>query len=350
MLVRGPSSFAGLASVMLLVQCLFLSVAVGLHIADDHGYARERSLERSRLEGRVGIQQQADSVEDLSDTYEGGHLDGAPDSDVYDSATGDPQRRVGIPGIGFPRGGRVAVVLRGASFRGKGGKTRKKVGCVNDTESLERQGRATDSLVRNVIARFEHYGNEVDVVVTDRVCNLTDERIVSRIGRERVKMQSQNASGHQRTNIMWAIDQLRNYSAEHNMLGSSCGPSNSSCVSVEYSLVLVVRHDTVWQVPIDQWPDADFRKVLFPYHCPYQEGVHDLFAIMPGPYLQFFYDALRWKMCFGKQDGHNCMKGMVQQTNRSSVGVALRAPWAGGNKTLNVFDLWYTYGKKRQFC
>mmetsp|Transcript_44778 Transcript_44778/g.128272 ORF Transcript_44778/g.128272 Transcript_44778/m.128272 type:complete len:350 (-) Transcript_44778:414-1463(-) len=349
MLVRGPSSFAGLASVMLLVQCLFLSVAVGLHIADDHGYARERSLERSRLEGRVGIQQQADSVEDLSDTYEGGHLDGAPDSDVYDSATGDPQRRVGIPGIGFPRGGRVAVVLRGASFRGKGGKTRKKVGCVNDTESLERQGRATDSLVRNVIARFEHYGNEVDVVVTDRVCNLTDERIVSRIGRERVKMQSQNASGHQRTNIMWAIDQLRNYSAEHGLLGSEYRTSNRSYVAVKYNLVLILRHDTVWQVPIDQWPDADFRKVLFPYQCP-KKGVHDLFAIMPGSYLQFYYDILKWKWCFGQDDGHDCMKGMVERTNQSTVGVALRAPWAGGNKTLNVFSMWWTYGKKRQFC
>mmetsp|Transcript_44781 Transcript_44781/g.128288 ORF Transcript_44781/g.128288 Transcript_44781/m.128288 type:complete len:322 (-) Transcript_44781:57-1022(-) len=321
---------------MLLLLCLFLPVAVGLHIADAHGHARERSPERIRLEGRVGVQQHDDPDENVSDPYEGGHFDGAPDT--------------GIHGVGFPSGGRVAIVLRGASFRGKGGKYRKNASCVNDTESLERQGRATDSLVRNVIARFERYGNEVDVVVTDRVCNLTDERIVSRIGRERVKMQSQNASGHQRTNIMWAIDQLRNYSAEHGLLGSEYRTSNRSYVAVKYNLVLILRHDTVWQVPIDQWPDADFRKVLFPYHCPYQEGVHDLFAIMPGPYLQFFYDALRWKMCFGKQDGHNCMKGMVQQTNRSSVGVALRAPWAGGNKTLNVFDLWYTYGKKRQFC
>mmetsp|Transcript_80804 Transcript_80804/g.210794 ORF Transcript_80804/g.210794 Transcript_80804/m.210794 type:complete len:321 (+) Transcript_80804:136-1098(+) len=320
---------------MLLLLCLFLPVAVGLHIADAHGHARERSPERIRLEGRVGVQQHDDPDENVSDPYEGGHFDGAPDT--------------GIHGVGFPSGGRVAIVLRGASFRGKGGKYRKNASCVNDTESLERQGRATDSLVRNVIARFERYGNEVDVVVTDRVCNLTDERIVSRIGRERVKMQSQNASGHQRTNIMWAIDQLRNYSAEHNMLGSSCGPSNSSCVSVEYSLVLVVRHDTVWQVPIDQWPDADFRKVLFPYQCP-KKGVHDLFAIMPGSYLQFYYDILKWKWCFGQDDGHDCMKGMVERTNQSTVGVALRAPWAGGNKTLNVFSMWWTYGKKRQFC
>ena len=211
--------------------------------------------------------------------------------------------------------------------------------------------------MQNVIERLEYYGNKVDVVVTDRVCNLTGERIISRIGKDRVNVHSQWAGGNQRVNIMWAIEQLQNYSAQHNMLASSCGLSDTKCVAVKYSLVLVLRHDTVWTEPMDRWPQADFRKVLFPYKCP-RIGVHDLFMIMPGPYLKFFYDALAKRTCFGAQDGHNCFKGIKQLTNKSSVGLVLRPPLASEMRQgrgrprseLQIDIPWYTGGHPRAVC
>jgi len=362
MQIRPPNVIAGLPAAMLLVVCLYFPVAVGIYIAHDGGHAREKSgLERVNLEGRVKVEPDVDSDGDLSDPYEGGHFAGEPDTDDYDFETSlPPQRQAGAPGAGFPRGGRVAIVLRGASFRGTGGQFGKN--CVNDTESLERQGQAADSLEQNVIAPLERYRNYVDVILTDRECNLTDERLVPRFGKRRVKKHSQWSGGSQRNNIMWAVDQLRDYSAEQDLLASSCELSDTRCVAVNYNLILILRHDTVWTAPMDRWLEADFTKVLFPYACP-KVGVHDLFTIVPGPYLQLYYNALHWKLCFsrchgprraqGWQDWHNCLKGMVQLANRSSVGVVLPPPLADDRNGWHEFSRsipWFTYGHKRQVC
>merc|ERR1719221_2315977 len=124
MQVRPPSVLAGVPSAMLLVGFLFSPVAMGLHVADNHGNAQEKyGLWRMGLEGRVKFDPHEDSDGDLSDPYEGGYFDGEPDTDVDnvddDFDDGDFETIwKHSHGVDFPKDGHVAVVLRGASFRG----------------------------------------------------------------------------------------------------------------------------------------------------------------------------------------------------------------------------------------
>jgi len=348
-----PGALAGLSTALLLAVCFFPPVAVGLSIAD--GLGRSHQVDPGE-----------DFEKDLLGPWEGGPIDGEPpDTHVYDFE--DPSktsRRTPMP-RNFPRNARVALVLRGSSFRNQ---KHKNLACLyseeygqdtneehgEDTQAFRSQKNATESLVENVIVPLEQAGNTVDVIVTDHHCPLT-RKIATWIGEStehpRVKVvstQPPDAGLEQRHNLMFALDELAKYSAVK-------GSDAAEGVAAKYTHVFIMRHDTVWIQPITAWPAADFSKVLWPYICG-KWGAHDLFTLMPASYFGSYYKTLELQECFKGVDGHFCIHAMGKREGWDSVGVAMHwgnsktAAQSGATTWDKPFDFWYTYGRSRHIC
>jgi len=302
---------------VLLAVCL--PVAVGLSIADGHG-----------SEGRVRVEPDGDVDDGLMGPYEGGPIDGEPDTHVYDFEKDIPEFSRHYSN--FPSNGHVAVVLRGASFRNF---QHKQSWCLpGDDKAESRQKEATLSLVENVIVPLEQAGNTVDVILTDHACDLTRSKLLPLIGEQRVKVFEQSdESRDQNQNIMFALDHLANYSGGVHE------------VENKYSHVFLMRHDTHWVQPMNEWVEGDFSRVLYPFKCPGWKAVHDLFMLVPAQYFWRFYKGIDLRHCFEAADGHNCMQAMVWHTaSEDSVGLAIHY---GANGT---WLPWYTYGGVRSVC
>lgn len=319
---------AGLLPAVLLAVCSFSPLAAGLRIADDHSSARES-------EGRVRVRPDEDFDERLIGPYEGGPFNGEPDTHVYrfeKNVTTDARRY-----HNFPRNGRVAVVLRGASFRNRDNKG---VFCADgDEQALKMQKAATESLVENVIVPLEKAGNTVDVIVTDHQCPLSRPggALISWMGQRVKAVEQSDESRDQNRNILFALDLLANNSG-----------GTPEAVAAKYSHVLVMRHDTHWVQPMSDWLEADWSKVLFPFKCPgwkKRVGVHDLFALVPAEYYTRYYKTVNLRHCFKGADGHDCLIAMVWHT-QSEESVDTAVHYDGKNVTLP----WFTYGKARAVC
>jgi len=329
-----PNALAGLLPAVLLAVCLFSPVAVGLSIADDHGSARESerrtSLGRMEFEGRVRVEPDDDFDDSLMGPYEGGPFVGEPDNHVYAFEKNIPS--VSRLAQNFPRGESVAIVLRGASFRNR---LKKQLGCLADDDKAQQiQKTATQSLVDYVILPLEQAGNTVDVIVTDHACNLTRSLLIPLIGEQRVKAFEQSGEGYdQNRNVLFALDLLAKYSGGVHE------------VENKYSHVFLMRHDTHWVQPMNEWVEGDFSRVLYPFKCPGWKAVHDLFMLVPAQYFWRFYKGIDLRHCFEAADGHNCMQAMVWHTaSEDSVGLAIHY---GANGT---WLPWYTYGGVRSVC
>jgi len=315
-----PAAQAGLHPAVLLAVCL--PVAVGLSIADGHD-----------SEGRVRVEPDGDFDDGLMGPYEGGPFDGEPDTHVYDFENNIPD--FSRLSSNFPSHGRVAVVLRGASFRNF---RHKQSWCMQEDGKSERlQKEATMSLVENVIVPLEQAGNTVDVILTDIACNLTRSKLLPWIGEHRVKVFEQSDdSRDQNANIMFALDHLAKYSG------------GVQEVENKYSHVFLMRHDTHWNKPMNDWSEADFSKTLFPFKCPKTIGsVHDLFFLVPTKYFGRWYKSIALRQCFKGADGHFCMQAMVWHAGEESVAVAVRYDDTNPNK---VSGFWHTYGHGRPIC
>lgn len=321
-----PGALVGLILTVLLAVCLFSPVAVGLSIADGR-------------DSRVWVDpdenfDDADENSDDGEPYEGGPVDGEPDTHVYDFEKNVPglSRRHNVST--FPRNGRVAILLRGTAFRNKNNQSR---WCQEgDNKSRRLQKLATLSLVEYVILPLEQANNTVDVIVTDHECPLSKPGglLVSWIGEQRVKVVETTEGRDQSTNILFTIDLLSKYS------GGSEGD-----VVAKYSHVFVMRHDTVFGKPLTAW-NADFSKVVFPFKCPGWNGAHDLFHIVPAEYFHRFIKTVDLGQCFQGADGHLCLQAMVWHAGEDSVDTALQ--WRP--PPFNMTAFWYTYGRRRNFC
>jgi hypothetical protein len=360
-----PGALAGLLLAVLLPVCFLSPVAVGLSIADGHGPARENErnerLGRMALDGHVSV----DPGEGFDDAgmfgpYEGGPFDGEPDTHVY-AFEGD-HRSSKSHQNNFPRSSHVALVLRGAIMRNSHHKDEAcawghiknesgdtlEDGTSNiylDTHALREQEKATKSLVENVIVPLEQAGNTVDVIVTNHDNCPWIYHVAAWIGdsveHPRVKLVSiqpmDESHVDQKGNVLFVLDTLANYSG---------GKRN---VAAEYTYVFIMRHDTVWEKTMSEWPEADFSKVVFPYKCPRNGGVHDLFTIMPSSYFVPYYnmvDQSGTTGCFQGNDGHQCLKAMVGWRGENSVSVAI----ADQKTKSEPYDFWHTYGHPRQVC
>jgi hypothetical protein len=212
-----------------------------------------------------------------------------------------------------------------------------------DEKSRLMQKNATDSMVENVIVPLEQAGNTVDVILTDHDCPLTRE-LATWIGDSRVKLvssQSPDLDFEQQHNLFYALGELARYSR-------ATGTDLEEGVAIKYSHVFLLRHDTVWLKPMSEWPEADFSKVLFPYHCP-NVGVHDLFTLMPASYFASYYKTIELRECFQGCDGHLCLQAMAKRAGEDSVDVAIHwrsteeAQWSTLEGTWDYENFKYSY-------
>eukprot|EP00928_Gymnodinium_smaydae_P004277 TRINITY_DN11474_c1_g1_i1.p1 TRINITY_DN11474_c1_g1~~TRINITY_DN11474_c1_g1_i1.p1 ORF type:complete len:285 (-),score=16.40 TRINITY_DN11474_c1_g1_i1:59-913(-) len=265
------------------------------------------------------------------------------------SALGIMNRKVNRePSADLPRNGRVAILVRGESFR----KGRHTSGCNSDADAQAVQLRSTQSLISGVIRPLEELGNKVEIVATDKSCSLTPA-LLKLLERWVLKFETVRGE-HQGDNMRAALQLFK-----------------ATLDPVQYDLVFVVRHDEVFHVPINYWGpgaaaaaslditpetmsflNANFSKMNFFSRCQLRAGeafggdlcVYDLIHIMPGRLFPAF-DATIGSTpgCFFTDpvgNGHNCYRAMSQamETVNGEVGViSTERKWARGKN--HILDL-----------
>jgi len=225
----------------------------------------------------------------------------------------------------LPMHGKVAVLMRGQSFRGEGG--------ACDVNARGRQLDGTTSFVKNVLDPLNYeLHNWIDVVAVDssRPCKLTPQ-MIRLLDTNRV-----HGVGHFDSETQGlAVQRSLQYFEER--LG---GAEEIS----KYQMVLIARTDLDWQNKnIIDWP-GNFSRFNFPDMCPEEQradpkyGQHcvsDLFQIMPGRLYPAFRDAVLtngtgcFDSCVGEHAechrvGHLCWDSVKKAVNQlqGDVGFA----------------------------
>mmetsp|Transcript_48478 Transcript_48478/g.109124 ORF Transcript_48478/g.109124 Transcript_48478/m.109124 type:complete len:288 (-) Transcript_48478:53-916(-) len=204
----------------------------------------------------------------------------------------------------LPTNGRVAVLLRGQVFR-----EGLRYGESCKDEALENQQLATQSLVDKIVEPLEQRKNIVDIVFTYSSCHLW-KTIKEKLGERRVLGAYSLDSDGQKANL---AESLLFY---HEVLG------NETAVAAKYDLILITRHDMVWESPISEW-SADFCRFNFASRCEASsphgaDCVSDVLHTMPGRLAGSWESLLG---CF-TADGHDCLGPMVKALGRRHVGYA----------------------------
>jgi len=224
----------------------------------------------------------------------------------------------------LPSGGRVAVLMRGQSFRGENG--------ACDVNARDRQLDGTTSFVKNVLDPLNYeLHNWIDVVAVDSSnCKLTPQ-MIRLVDTNRV-----HGVGHFDSETQGlAVQRSLQYFEER--LG---GAEEIS----KYQMVLIARTDLDWKNKnIIDWP-GNFSRFNFPDMCPEEQradpkyGQHcvsDLFQIMPGRLYPAFRDAVLtngtgcFDSCVGEHAechrvGHWCWDSVKKAVNQlqGDVGFA----------------------------
>ena len=237
-------------------------------------------------------------------------------------------------GTALPNNGRVAFIIRGEAFRNGGRNLAKdsQAGCQPEARGWQEM--ATRSFMEMMVQPLETRGNEVDLFVTEtsgvnKSCEITDSlRIlfeekptVSAASSNRIKAFAPIARLEgQAESLRFALDLFKN---------SSTSPE-------AYNLIMVVRHDMIWTLAINDWPPpADFSKFAFMSLCQHSAGgpndwangkfdrshsscVSDVMLCMPGSSFAAF-DGVVGKpgaKCFEPQyrhgAGHECYEVMAE--------------------------------------
>jgi len=199
----------------------------------------------------------------------------------------------------LPANGRVAVLIRGQSFRTETGKC--------EPEARDKQLHATTTLVWKVLdPLMNKRNNKIEIVVTDSdPCDLTQE-VIDLMGTDRV------------VGVKHFNEDNQGDSMKHSLRVFEKELGGIEAVR-KYDLILIFRHDTFWHDDnVLLWP-ADWRKFNFADMCPdFQrkdpmfgdECVSDIVHTMPGQYYPAFSEVVQAEHthgCFDANSGHSCM-------------------------------------------
>ena len=225
----------------------------------------------------------------------------------------------------------VAVVLRGAAFRGANsfssiGPSRLE-SCSPYADSSE-QLNATSSLIDNVVLPLERppCRNKVHVIVSEcshrEGCPLM-KRVLDLLGRRVVGSRTRCSVANQPQSVRSALELLKTTAAARGGLR----------VTASYDLVILTRHDVVWTKPIIAW-HANFSQLLFLGGCeplctdactdssvgshyggPPSRCVQDVLHVLPGRLFDAFDRVVgtAGTRCFdgaNKGSGHGCFRAL----------------------------------------
>jgi hypothetical protein len=206
----------------------------------------------------------------------------------------------------MPKQIHVAVLMRGQVFRSTG---RHGLSCLDSEKQTQLD--ATESLLENVVKPLEANSNSVEFFVTvgDENCTHTQSLLDKFGGRLRA------------TKIFTSHDQGSNMRETLNLFKEQVGKQfQVSNVMDRYSLIIVARHDLMWEKPMSQWagvnydafnffsqcqpkPNADPSKQgpgkeLFVRGGPKENCVNDVAHMMHGSQFEAFDAAVGKECCF----------------------------------------------------
>lgn len=199
----------------------------------------------------------------------------------------------------LPKGGHIAILLRGQAFR-----------CGNRSDPTNAQLEATDSLMSKIVFPLEQNSNNVEFFVSHNKCREFESELLPKFG-ERIAAISEFDSPDQGTNMRFSLDKFK----------SKVGGLEN--IAKKYDLVMIIRHDQIWHQWLYQWPTANFDKFNFFSQCepdrlefgrggPPANCVNDPFHMMPGSMFSAF-DSVAGnaggKGCFNKSFKHGCGHG-----------------------------------------
>jgi hypothetical protein len=212
--------------------------------------------------------------------------------------------------LSLPQSGRVAVLLRGQAFR-TGGRQAGHSGLWGcSTGARDAQINATQSLVDMITRPLrEVCENTVDVIVSeasgeDGPCPLTWKLKDAFAAEHLLAFEPQKDAGGQAESMRVALDLFK----------ARADPAS-------YDLILIVRHDLRWKLPIDAWhAPVDFAKLNFFSRCEPSFGssmgcVEDMVVTVPGRDFAAFDGQVGSGNCFVHEVIDGAGHGCVQQVH-----------------------------------
>ena len=214
------------------------------------------------------------------------------------------------PTLSLPQSGRVAVLLRGQAFRSGGRQAGHSGlwGCA--TGARDAQMNATRSLIDMITRPLrEVQRNTVDVIVSeasgeDGPCPLTWKLKDAFAAEHLLAFEPQKDAGGQAESMRVALELFK----------ARADPAS-------YDLILIVRHDLRWKLPIDTWhAPVDFAKLNFFSRCEPSSGssmgcVEDMVLTMPGRDFAAFDGQVGSGNCFVHEVIDGAGHGCVQQVH-----------------------------------
>lgn len=250
----------------------------------------------------------------------------------------------------FPQRGRVAIVVRGRAFRVGGRFT---LGCK--VRGLDMQKNETNSLVSMVVDPLLAKGNSVDMFISESSgtqCSLRKDLIAlyqslakTRSLKERSMtdlytvthqdaisrpstMTDMYTQGAQGSLQVFQESSPRSLNQRSGLISALNFFKRKTHNRQQYNLVLVVRHDLLWNHPIDEWQiTGDYSKLNFMSRCEpttkVPNCVNDMVWTMPGSMFDGFEKSIGHSNCFqeaqcmrkGMCHGHGCKQVMMNLTH-----------------------------------
>lgn len=187
------------------------------------------------------------------------------------------------------RSGRVAVIVRGQSFRAH---MRGHNGPACDPASIGDQDLATKSLFKYVVNPFLGNNVALDMIVTDAPCNLSTS-YASMFPHDDMHFLAQG--------MVVGMDQADSFRRTLAYFMRYMGVNYINVRS--YDLVVITRHDIVWKKPIFDSPGVNISKMNFAAPCEKGQSpdcVIDILHMMPGRLFPTFVKAnCLMHQCFG---------------------------------------------------
>lgn len=212
----------------------------------------------------------------------------------------------------LPQNGKVAIIIRGQAFRGAG---QFATGCNSTT--APHQFEQAQSMVNNLIRPLQKFGNAVSVFMAESSGPCPLVKKLTSVYNANGTVEVSAYTGRQLAN---QGDALR--------LAMKMFEMESPIPASEYDLVMVIRHDLYWKIPVDLWmPTKDFQHFNFYSKCEPKapigtDCVNDIVYTMPGNMTLGFAESLYAKGCFSfdicekaaECHGHSCKRVMLNLT------------------------------------
>lgn len=234
-------------------------------------------------------------------------------------------RRLKFKAQNIPKGGRIAVLMRGHFRGGSLLDGCKKLG-VSPC-----QVKATQSFMDKVMMPLQARNNTIDVFVTDIPCNMADQLHDTYLPQARFI-----------TNNVKALLSRVTFNTFNETMRFFQDTLNTSKAESVYDMVIITRHDILWKKSLYASKILNFSNFNFASPCEggANQCVSDVLQVMPASFFNTFSES----QCFSNDHGYNCHASAMKASHekKASVGYAF---WSQGNRCTECKNKWYSICK-----